>query len=106
MGIRSKRTDPSGAAGPVYRYGMLVFILGLLAWNIHWHLTLPPSYDGDPYSTSIIILTLLFNHLVAAFKWPRHVSVVLWALSWSWMAFTLFYVFYWGRVLYPLPCEI
>ena len=86
-----------------YRYGILVLIFGLLAWRIKWHLTLSPSYSYDPYSGHIFALMLLFNHLTGAFKWPYRITVALWILCWSWIAFGLFYICYLSGVLYPLP---
>jgi hypothetical protein len=81
---------------------MLVFILVLLAQQIQWHVTLPPTYDGDPYDNYVLILMLLFNHLAFAFKCPHRVSVALWVLAWSWLGFASFYCLYFSRVLYPL----
>ncbi|MHC4596536.1 MAG: hypothetical protein ACYS19_16540, partial [Planctomycetota bacterium] len=101
MGIRSIRKEPSEAAGPVYRYGMLVFILVLFAWQIHLHLMLPPAYPYDRYGNHVCILMLLFNHLAMAFKWRRGVAVALWVLSWSWIVFGLFYILYLSHALYP-----
>jgi hypothetical protein len=88
---------------PLYRYGMLLFIIGLLAWLIHLDLTSPPSYYSDPYGPYIVPLMLLFIHLAYAFKWPRLVSIGLQTLAWSWIVVGLFYIFYLSRVLYPLP---
>jgi hypothetical protein len=101
MGIRSTRKEPSEATGPVYRYGMLVFILVLFAWEMQLHLTLPPTYDGDPYKGYVVVLMLLFNHLAMAFNWRRRVVVALWVLAWSWLVFGLFYIFYLSHALYP-----
>jgi hypothetical protein len=88
---------------PLYRYGMLLFIIGLLAWFIHLDLTSPPSYYSDPYGPYIVPLMLLFGHLAYAFKWPRLVSIALQTLTWSWIVFGLFYLCYSTRVLFPLP---
>lgn len=102
MDIRTVRARPPAGSGPVYRYGTLAFILGLLACRIHWHLTLPPAYSDDPYMVDLVVLMLLINHLTHAFKWPRRVNIALSALGWSWIAFTFFYILYLSRVLYPL----
>jgi hypothetical protein len=81
---------------------MLGVILGLLACQIHWHLTLPPAYSGDRYMGGLVVLLLLINHLTYTFKWPRRVKSALSVLGWSWTAFTFFYILYLSRVLYPL----
>ena len=90
------------AADAAYRYGMLIVILVLLAWQIRWYFTFAHVYNGDPYGTGILVLALLFNHLAFAFNWPRAVAIALWVLAGSWIVFSLFYVFYLSRVLYPL----
>jgi hypothetical protein len=92
--------EPSKPAHPAYQYGMLLVILGLFAWNIHFRLGLPPGYGGEPYSGFVVVLMLLFNHLAYQFKWPRYVTATLRVLAWSWIAFGFFYLFFWSRVLY------
>ena len=102
MGIRSVRRKAAGGWVPaVYRYGMLVFILLLLVRQVHWQLTLPTAYSGDPYGTAVVILMLLFNHLAYAFTWRRSIAVVLWTLAWIWLGFGSVYIFFLSRVLYP-----
>ncbi len=86
----------------VYSYGILVLILVALALRIQWHLTLPPAYHGDPYGVDALGLTMLFDHLAMAFKWPKRIATALWILALSWMAFAFFYILYLSRVLYPL----
>jgi hypothetical protein len=93
--------QPSEAAPPIYRYGMLIFILVLLAREIQLHLTLPPAYNSDPYEGFVGVLMLLFNHLAMAFRWPRGVAVALWVLAWSWIVFGCFYILYLSHALYP-----
>ena len=85
-----------------YRYGMLAVILGLLAWDVHLYLSLPPGYHGDPYGNFVTVLMLLFNHLAFAFKWRRSVSIGLQIVACVWLVFGFFYVVYLGRVLYPI----
>ena len=60
MDIRSIFKPPEPKADhPLFRYGMLVFILVLLAEKIKWHLSLTPGYTGDPYGGYVVILMLL-----------------------------------------------
>ena len=88
---------------PAIRYGILVVLVGLLAWEIQSYRTLPPGYPYDPYSNIIVVIMLLFNHLAYMLEWHRHVAVVLRVLSLGWLVFGLFYIFYLSKVLYPLP---
>lgn len=96
MGMRYRRTASRETGGPLYRYGMLVFVLGLLAWAVHSSSPRPPGYEANPYGRIILVLMLLFNHLAIAFAWPRRIGIALWILTWSWMALTIFYaIFLW-----------
>jgi hypothetical protein len=81
--------------GPLYRYGMLVFVLGLFAWAMHSPSTRPPGYEADPHGRVFLVLMLLFTHLAYAFKWPKRVGTALSVLAWSWMGFTIFYTIFW-----------
>jgi len=107
MGIRSKRTEPSQVEHPVYRYGMLIVVLVLLVWQTRVYLSLPSSYDGDPYGGYVVLLMLLFNHLASAFKWPKGIATALWVLAWSWIIFSLFYILIlsgiWGQSRMAVP---
>ena len=50
---------------------MLLVSLLLLAWHIHWRLTLPPDYRHDPNGNGVVALMLLFNTLAFQFQyWP------------------------------------
>ncbi|MEN6337395.1 MAG: hypothetical protein ABFE01_24325 [Phycisphaerales bacterium] len=102
MSVGTASADWARIPGLVYRYAGLVIILGLLAWDLQWYFSLPPHYSGDPYSNLVVGLMLLFNHLTAAFKWPRPVTISLWTLDLGWLVFGLFYVCHWSRVLYPI----
>jgi hypothetical protein len=86
---------------PLFRYGMLVLILGLLVKQIKWHLSLTPYYDGDRYRIYVIVLMLLFYHLSSSFKWPKGLARTISVLSYIWFVFLLFYIFYLSNVLYP-----
>ncbi len=94
-------TEATTAIHPLYRYGMLVFILVLFVLHIKIHLTLPPSYTGDPYIGYVVVLMLLFGHLACAFKWPKGIAHALWTLSSIWIVFALFYILYLSHALYP-----
>jgi hypothetical protein len=104
MGIRAKLMrlrDPSKGKYPLYRYGMLAYILVMSVWQIELYLTRPADYEGDPYGGFVCVLMLLFGHLAMAFKWRRGVAIALWVLTSGWIVFGFFYVFYWSHVLYP-----
>ncbi len=103
MGIRSIFTPHPEAVSPAYRYGMLIFILVMLAWQVEWYVTLRPDYDYDPYGTGVVLLMALLGHLASAFKWPKRVTVALCVLALSWSLFGLFYLIYLSPVLYPSP---
>lgn len=75
----------------IYRYGMLVFILGVFALAIVIYLHTSPEDHSDPYMGFILPLMLLFNHLASAFKWRRSVAVALEILSSVWMVFGILY---------------
>jgi hypothetical protein len=93
--IRSILMSPEAEAGmvnPVYRYGILVLILAVFAWEIKLRLTIPPAYRGNLYDNYAVVLMLLFMHLSFAFKWPKSVARALWILALSWFAFFFFYI--------------
>lgn len=56
-----------------------------------------------PYGGVVLILALLFHILAYRFTWPTRITVIMRALAWIWIVFTLFYILYLSRVLYPLP---
>ena len=102
MNIRSIFMEPLKPMHPVYRYGMLVLILYLLAENIRWYFTLTPDWPYDRYGGLIGVLMLLFTHLSFVFRWPTSITVILRVLTFGLILFGGFYVFYLSRVLYPL----
>ena len=87
------------AVSVVYRYGMLVIILALLAKWVVWFEKLNATYAGDRYSTGVVSLMLLFNHLAFAFEWSKQVAQVLRLVAFAWLAFGFFYISYWNHVL-------
>jgi hypothetical protein len=84
----------------IYRYGMLVFILGVFALAIVIYLHTSPEDHSDPHMGFILSLMLLFNHLTGHFKWRRSVAVALEVLSVSWMVFGCFYICHLSHLLF------
>ena len=101
MKISSIFTEPIKPLHPVFRYGMLAVCLLLLGWHIQWRFDVPPSYPYDRHGNGVVVLMLLFNHLAFQFQWPVRVTVALRILALGWLAFAVFYLFYWVHVLYP-----
>jgi hypothetical protein len=83
----------------VFRYGMLIFILGLFAFAILGYLYCPPG--RDPYRGFISPFIWLFGYLAFTFKWRRPVAVALYVLLTGSMAFGLFYDLHLSHVLFP-----
>jgi hypothetical protein len=98
MNTKSVFTHPPSPplSHPVYRYGMLVFILCLLGRYVLWYLGLPAEYPYDRYGTGILELALLFNHLAFSLEWRPLVTAALRVLAVSWIVFTFFYLIYFG----------
>jgi hypothetical protein len=101
MNIRAIFTEPAKPKHPAFSCGFLVVIFVLLASEIQWHLSLPPTYSHDRYGNLVVGLMLLFNHLAYSFRLPTPATVAVRILAWSWLLFGCFYIFYWSRVLYP-----
>ncbi len=85
---------PRPLSNPVYRYGMLVVVLGLLAGWFRLYCTTSPASSSVPYVLLVVILSLLFSHLAYSFRWPPSITVVLRTLCWSWSVFSVFYILY------------
>lgn len=102
-GICSKFAEPpSKTVHPAFKYGMLVPILALCAWAIGLHVVYGTASDGRFYFVDVLAIQFLLIHLSVGFNWRcRGVAVALSICSWLWIAFTLFYVLYLSRVLYP-----
>jgi hypothetical protein len=101
VNVRSIFTEPNQPSHPAYRYGALVFILSLLAWEICRKMQLPPRYSGDPYGTGVVLLMLLLNHLAYQFRWPTPVTIAFRVAALGWLVFGSFYIFYLAERLYP-----
>ena len=103
MTLRSIFIDPpSPTRSAGFRYGFLVLVGALLAWNAYLIATRPPGLAGDPYGGLIIGVMLLLNHLAFQFHMPPRVTLAARIFSIGWLVFGLFYVCYLGRVLFPL----
>jgi hypothetical protein len=70
---------------------MLVFIVACLAGSVYFVLMIPPEYGGNRYALVLLTVTLLFIYLLGSFRWPRCVSIALWILLASSIAFAAFY---------------
>lgn len=91
----ARTTDPAVEyLKKVYRYGMLLVLLPLIAFNVHWLMTLPPDYPYDRYNSLGISGLLLFNHVAFAFPWKKPVAWALCAASILFGVIGLFYVLY------------
>jgi hypothetical protein len=99
MNIRAIFTEPSKPAHPAFSYGFLVVILLLLASDIRWRLSLPPTYSHERYASAVVALMLLFNHLAYQFRLPFALIIALRCLAWGWLVFGIFYIFYWSHIL-------
>ncbi|MEP7271269.1 MAG: hypothetical protein ABI882_07170 [Acidobacteriota bacterium] len=60
-------------AKTILRYGLLLFILALLARDLWALQDRPRPYTSDPFSSLVISLLLLFNHIAFSFPWRRNV---------------------------------
>jgi hypothetical protein len=93
-GSRGTKSVPA-----LYRYGMLVAALVLLA-NWAAGLARVRTYPGDHYSNGIIVTMLLLNHLASSFEWPRSIRIWVRLLALAWLLFGIFYVFFWHYLLF------
>jgi hypothetical protein len=55
----------------VYRHGMLVVLLSLVAFNVYWLISLPPGYDSPRYTNLLVVGALLMNHLASSVPWKK-----------------------------------
>ena len=93
-GVREAFTRQATEVRPAYRYGMLVIILALLAWNVQFLLSLPATYSGHRFGSIIVPLMLLFNHLAFSFRWPLNVSFAMHVLAYGWLVLGCCYIFF------------
>ncbi len=103
MTLRNIFLDPPKVqVWPGFRYGFLVFVGALLAWNAYLFGTRPPGVPGDPYGGLILGVMLLLNHVAFQFHLPPRVALAARILPIGWLAFGLVYICYLSRVLFPL----
>lgn len=93
------------AVGVAYRYGMLVFCIGLLLWYFVWLAHLRPGYPYERYNGFVVPLMLLLNHLAFAFRWQRRTTLLLRIAAYLWVIVGCFYVFYISHIWFPLPAR-
>jgi hypothetical protein len=93
MNLRSIFTEPSKPASAAFRYGMLVFIVGLLVVSVWAYLRLALPYNERCLGV-VLSLMLLFNHLAYQFRWPVPATVAIRILAWGWLVFGNIYVFF------------
>ena len=85
-------TKPGTNVGPAYRWGMLAFILLLLAWNFQRQLNYNPAYGGDRYGGLVVALMLLLNHLAWSFRFPPTATLALRVLACGWLVIGCAYI--------------
>lgn len=75
----------------LWKYGMLVIILGLLALSVI-NLLGSRNFGYDQYGGLVIGLMLLFNHIAYYFTTKGWKSIVMKTVAWVWIAFGLVYI--------------
>ena len=77
----------------LWKYGGLVFILCLLAYNV-FHLLKFRNFGYDQYGLPMITLMLLFNHIAYYITMKGRKSVVMKTVAWAWIALVFVYLFW------------
>ena len=77
--------DGAKPAGAFYRWGMLIFIVILIAWSIGIHFRYPSFTWRDLGRSLICPVMLLFNHLAFAFRWPGLLGFAMNVLAFAWL---------------------
>ena len=89
--------ETSGATGftssYLWKYGMLVLILCLLAFNV-WHLLKWRNFVYDEYGNLMVALMLLFNHIACYFTTKGWKSVVMKTVAGVWIVLGFAYLFW------------
>ena len=80
----SKRSRDIISAAFSYKYGMLGFILFLIALNIFLLLPLR-TYDSHTYLLPMVTLMLLFNHIAYHFTKKGWINRVMKTIAWTWI---------------------
>lgn len=77
----------------LWRYGFLVLILCLLAFNV-MHLLKWRNFAYDQYGNLMIALMLLFNHIAYNLTTKGWKNVVMRIGAWVWIVLVFVYVFW------------
>jgi hypothetical protein len=94
MTIRSVFTDPPQQLPPAVRYGLLLALVGLLAFDLLRNFVLFPTFHPDHYANTVVILMMLFSHLAFQFRWPSIATVALRAVVFMSLLFGLPYILF------------
>jgi hypothetical protein len=86
--------DGAKPASGLYRWGMLIIIVILIAWNIRIHFRYPSSTWHDLGQSLVCPAMLLFNHLAFAFRWPGLLGFAMNVLAFAWLIIGGYLVFF------------
>ena len=79
----------------LWKYGMLVFILCLLACNVFIHFKWQ-KFEYDEYIVLMVTLMLLFNHVAYYFTTKGWKSWVMKTVAWVWIVLVFVYMYVTG----------
>ncbi len=74
----------------VFQYGLLVILVGWLAFSVVLIWKLP---NRDPYAGIGTTAWLLFLHIAYNFRWSQRVSLTLKTLAWSLAVLSFYFSF-------------
>lgn len=74
-----------------YKNAFLGFILVMLVANIAILVT-EGDYGYDKYTSIVVTLMLLFNHVAYQYKLPRSFRLLAKLLAWTWLSIGLSYI--------------
>ena len=81
--------------GFLWKYGMLAFILCLLACNVFIHFKWQ-KFEYDEYIVLMVTLMLLFNHVAYYFTTKGWKSWVMKTVAWVWIVLVFVYMYVTG----------